>query len=104
MACLPSWPILRLLSNLHHQSCSHFGQFLLFFLQALFDYGAGAAPSKNAQALQELYVEGMDPEQIWLQLELQAEPLLKRTRRLMRKIGPNPTLLTPEMDAALAGE
>ncbi|CAL8464926.1 g4461 [Coccomyxa elongata] len=59
--------------------------------------GKGATGAAGAQ----LYVEGFDAEQIWLQLEMQSEGALKRARRLFRKAGEVPRLVLPEMEEAL---
>ncbi|PRW59087.1 U3 small nucleolar ribonucleo MPP10-like isoform X1 [Chlorella sorokiniana] len=84
--------------------------------KALYDYqaavdssaaaagGAGAAAAAAAAgpgALPELYIDGFDAEQIWLQLELAAAPALKRARKLLRKVGQEPQLLTPETEEAI---
>ncbi len=81
----------------------------LYDYQAAVDSSAAAAGSKAAAAaagpgaLPELYIEGFDAEQIWLQLELAAAPALKRARKLLRKVGQEPQLLTPETEEALDG-
>ena len=122
--------------------------------KALYDYGAATAAEAGAPGsaaagaaapvvLQELHVQGFDPEQIWLQasagfvlmpwhecghasrlgcgrrslaaalnlpapaclqLELAAGPAVKRARRLLRKAGEDPTLLTPEAEEEIDGE
>ena len=88
--------------------------------KALYDYGAaqhqevqvaaaqGAMQRRGAAAsaapLPELYVEGFDPEQIWLQLDMAAAPALKRARRLLKKVGPEAQLLTPETEETVDGE
>ena len=84
--------------------------------KALYDYqaqlegsgGAGGGGSTGggggtASALPELYVEGFDAEQIWLQLELAAAPALKRARKLLKRAGRDPLLLTAEMEEAVDG-
>ncbi len=78
--------------------------------QALYDLAAteaaGAAAAKGSaggSALQQLYVEGFDAEQIWLQLEMQSAEALKRARRLLKKAGEVPRLVLPEMEEALDG-
>lgn len=82
--------------------------------KALYDYqaavdsgaaaaGGGAAAAASPGALPELYIEGFDAEQIWLQLELAAGPALKRARKLLRKVGQEPQLLTPETEEAIDG-
>ena len=85
-------------------------QNLLLYLQAgrrIYDFrraASGAAPAAAGPgALPELYIEGFDAEQIWLQLELAAGPALKRARKLLRKVGQEPQLLTPETEEALDG-
>lgn len=89
--------------------------------KALYDYGtqaAGGPKGSTAPAaaapvaargglpgpLPELYVEGFDAEQIWLQLEAASVPALKRAQRLLKKIGPAPRLLAPETEEAVDGE
>ena len=47
--------------------------------------------------------DGFDAEQIWLQLELAAGPALKRARKLLKKAGEEPLLLTPETEEAIDG-
>ena len=76
--------------------------------KALYDYQAtcqdGASSSGgSAAALPELYIDGFDAEQIWLQLELAAGPALKRARKLLKKAGEEPLLLTPETEEAIDG-
>jgi hypothetical protein len=53
--------------------------------------------------LPELYVDGFDAEQIWLQLDLAIKPALKRARKLLSKAGQDPVLLTREAEDALDG-
>ncbi len=60
-------------------------------------------PQQQQQQLQELYVDGFDVEQIWLQLETHSEGALKRARRLFKKAGDVPRLVLPEMEEALDG-
>ena len=55
-------------------------------------------------ALPELYTEGLDAEQIWLQLDMQLGGALKRARRLMRKAGEVEQLINPDMEDALKGK
>jgi hypothetical protein len=78
--------------------------------QALYDLaaaeGTAAAAAKGASgelAPPQLYVDGFDAEQIWLQLEMQSADALKRARRLIRKAGDVPRLVLPEMEEALDG-
>ena len=80
--------------------------------KALYDYAAVAAAPEGssggggaaaAGALPELYIDGFDAEQVWLQLELAAGPALKRARRLLKKAGRAPELLTAEMEEAIDG-
>ena len=79
-------------------------------VQALYDLAAtetAAASTGKSTArpiLPQLYVEGFDAEQIWLQLEMQSEGALKRARRLFRKAGEVPRLVPPEMEEALDGK
>lgn len=82
--------------------------------KALYDYQAafeadtssskgGKSAAAASGALPELYIQGFDAEQIWLQLELAAGPAFKRARRLLKKAGQEPELLTPEMEEAIDG-
>ncbi len=78
--------------------------------KALYDYQAGLHAGSSgdgtagpAAVLPELYIEGFDAEQIWLQLELAAGPALKRARKLLKKAGQEPELLTPETEEAIDG-
>ena len=76
----------------------------LYDYQAALDSSSAAAPGPAGPAvLPELYIEGFDAEQIWLQLELAAAPALKRARKLLRKVGEQPQLLTPETEEAIDG-
>ena len=54
--------------------------------------------------LPELYTEGLDAEQIWLQLDMQLGGALKRARRLLRKAGDTEQLINPAMEAVLDGK
>ena len=77
--------------------------------KAMYDYqatcqgGAASSGGGSAAALPELYIDGFDAEQIWLQLELAAGPALKRARKLLKKAGEEPLLLTPETEEAIDG-
>lgn len=79
--------------------------------KALYDYQAGLHDSSGGAAgaagpaavLPELYIAGFDAEQIWLQLELAAGPALRRARKLLKKAGQEPELLTPETEDAIDG-
>jgi U3 small nucleolar RNA-associated protein MPP10 len=75
----------------------------------LFDFTASHLRLSNdgildgKMALPELHSEGFDAEQIWLQLEMQSQPVLaklkKRIRKLVRKVegtGPEALLSVPE--------
>lgn len=66
--------------------------------------GASVQTPPQQQQPQELYVDGFDAEQIWLQLEMHSEGALKRARRLFKKAGDVPRLVLPEMEEALDGE
>ena len=66
--------------------------------------GNTSAASQSASALPELYTEGLDAEQIWLQLDMQLGGALKRARRLLRKAGDTAQLIHPAMEALLDGE
>lgn len=60
-----------------------------------------AAPA--ATQLQQLYVEGFDPEQIWLQLDMAALPAIKKAKKFLKK-GNSVTRLVPEdVEDALDG-
>jgi hypothetical protein len=70
--------------------------------KALYGYALQSSSSKAAPG-GELHVEQpFDAEQIWLQLELHTEPLVKRSRRLLKRVGEAPQLVTPEVRAAAA--
>jgi U3 small nucleolar RNA-associated protein MPP10 len=76
--------------------------------KALYDYqatcqGGASSSGGSAVALPELYIDGFDAEQIWLQLELAAGPALKRARKLLKKAGEEPMLLTPKTEDAIDG-
>ena len=51
--------------------------------------------------LAELHVSGFDAEQIWHQVNLQTEALLRRSRRLIQRVPDDVTLLDPGMEAAV---
>jgi U3 small nucleolar RNA-associated protein MPP10 len=59
--------------------------------------------SSGIAALSELYVDGFDAEQIWLQLELAAGPALKHARRLMKRATRVSQLMTSETEEAIDG-
>lgn len=63
----------------------------------------GKEAAAAAELPEELYVDGFDAEQIWLQLEAHCGAALKRARRLLRKAGEEPSLMLPEMEEALDG-
>lgn len=63
-----------------------------------------SAASQSATVLPELYTEGLDAEQIWLQLDMQLGGALKRARRLLRKAGDTEQLINPAMEAVLDGK
>lgn len=52
--------------------------------------------------LPELHVEGFDAEQVWLQLDMASAQLVRRAERLLKKAGPEPSLLTPETEEDLS--
>ena len=52
----------------------------------------------------ELHVEGFDAEQIWLQLDMASAQLVRRAKRLLKKAGSEPSLLTPETEEDLSGQ
>lgn len=65
---------------------------------------AAAAAAGSGLPLATLHVDDhFDVEQIWMQLEMQSEPLLKRVKRLMKKIGPEPAIVTPEVEKQIDG-
>ena len=83
-------------------------------LQALYSY-ATSTSAANAPAdrpavaaslamLPELHVEGFDAEQVWLQLDMASAQLVRRAKRLLKKAGPEPSLLTPETEEDLSGQ
>ena len=74
-----------------------------FMQQALYATALGSG-SQSGTALPELYTEGLDAEQIWLQLDMQLGGALKRARRLLRKTGDTEQLIHPAMEAVLDGE
>ncbi len=86
-------------------SCCGFTE-RLHLLQALYATAMEhtSATSQSATALPELYTEGLDAEQIWLQLDMQLGGALKRARRLLRKAGDTEQLINPAMEAVLDGE
>lgn len=55
----------------------------------------------------QLHVDGFDTEQVWGQIALFSKQMDKRTKRLLRKIGPDAKLLTEvaenDIDALLGG-
>lgn len=83
-------------------------------LQALYSYAtstsAANAPADRPAAaaslamLPELHVEGFDAEQVWLQLDMASAQLVRRAKRLLKKAGPEPSLLTPETEEDLSGQ
>lgn len=83
-------------------------------LQALYSY-ATSSSAANTHAdrptaaaslamLPELHVEGFDAEQVWLQLDMASAQLVRRAKRLLKKAGPEPSLLTPETEEDLSGQ
>lgn len=52
----------------------------------------------------ELHVDGFDAEQIWLQLDMASAQLVRRAKRLLKRAGTEPTLLTPETEEDLTGK
>ena len=65
---------------------------------------SSAAANGTLGALTELHVEGFDAEQIWLQLDMASAQLVRRARRLLKKAGTDPALLTPEREQDLTGQ
>ena len=55
-------------------------------------------------SMPELLVEGFDAEQIWLQLDMTSAQLVRRAKRLLKKAGTEPSLLTPETEEDLTGQ
>ena len=90
------------------EACRH------IFLQALYSYtttsSAANAPADRPAAaaalsmVPELHVEGFDAEQIWLQLDMASAQLVRRAKRLLKKAGADPSLLTPETEEDLSGQ
>lgn len=90
------------------EACRH------IFLQALYSYtttsSAANAPADRPAAaaalsmVPELHVEGFDAEQIWLQLDMASAQLVRRAKRLLKKAGSEPSLLTPETEEDLSGQ
>ena len=82
-------------------------------LQALYSYttsSAAKAPADRPAAagalstIPELHVDGFDAEQIWLQLDMASAQLVRRAKRLLKKAGSEPSLLTPETEEDLSGQ
>ncbi|KAL6771272.1 hypothetical protein ACKKBF_B34610 [Auxenochlorella protothecoides x Auxenochlorella symbiontica] len=69
--------------------------------RALYAVAVSTSVQAPAGALPELYVDGFDPEQIWLQLDMLGAPALKRVRRLLKKTREDFDLLTPDSAEAL---
>lgn len=105
ICCSLAWPgnNVEYLESLRHMT-----------LQALYSYtttsSAANAPADRPAAaaalsmMPELHVEGFDAEQIWLQLDMASAQLVRRARRLLKKAGSEPTLLTPETEEDLSGQ
>lgn len=73
--------------------------------QALYDWGMSQAPGPcSTEALPELYTAGLDPEQIWMQLDEGGQALRRRVRGLIRKLPDQLQLMSPDMEEALQGE
>ena len=96
-------------------NCAHGGGYEnCASLQALYSYAtstsAANAPADRPAAaaslatLPELHVEGFDAEQVWLQLDMASAQLVRRAKRLLKKAGPEPSLLTPETEEDLSGQ
>ena len=83
-------------------------------MQVLYDYtssestahlaGVKPAAATASGVLTELHVEGFDAEQIWLQLDMASAQLVRRAKRLLKKAGTDPSLLTPDMEEDLTGQ
>ena len=83
-------------------------------LQALYSYTTTSsaakapadrpAPAAALSMMPELHVEGFDAEQIWLQLDMASAQLVRRAKRLLKKAGSEPSLLTPETEEDLSGQ
>uniref|UniRef100_A0A1D2AF35 Uncharacterized protein n=1 Tax=Auxenochlorella protothecoides TaxID=3075 RepID=A0A1D2AF35_AUXPR len=69
--------------------------------RALYAVAVSTSVQAPAGALPELYVDGFDPEQIWLQLDMLGALALKRVRRLLKKTREDFDLLTPDSAEAL---
>ncbi len=99
--------------NLHH-TADTFPESCHACMQALYDYTSSAATAHltgdkstsatASGALTELHVEGFDAEQIWLQLDMASAQLVRRAKRLLKKAGTDPSLLTPETEEDLTGK
>ena len=66
--------------------------------------GSGGGALHQTQTQAQIYVDGFDPEQIWLQLDMVSVPAIKRARRLLRKAGDISRLVPEDVEEALDGE
>jgi hypothetical protein len=76
----------------------------------LFEYKAGTQPASartlpklNAGKVPALYVDGFDPEQIWLQIDMAAGPALKKARLFLKKSVGVQRLIPRDVEEALDG-
>ncbi len=69
--------------------------------KALYQYALQSSGIKQSAGVSsEIHVgQPFDAEQIWLQLELNTEPLVKRSKRLLKKVNDETVLVTPEVEA-----
>lgn len=74
----------------------------------LFDYAAVQSQPESASMPQVLggtsvamHVDGFDPEQIWLQLDMLSAPALKRARKLLRKAEGTERLVPEDVEEAI---
>lgn len=93
------------------QPCEQLSSLARSAAKALYDYTSTAATAHltgdksiaaaTPGALTELHVDGFDAEQIWLQLDMASAQLVRRAKRLLKKAGTDPSLLTPETEEDL---
>ncbi len=70
-------------------------------VKALYQYALQSSGMKQSAGISsEIHVEQpFDAEQIWLQLELNTEPLVKRSKRLLKKVNEQTVLVSPEIES-----
>lgn len=59
--------------------------------------------NNQQQQQEELYVDGFDPEQIWLQLDMAAVPVIKKAKKVIKKADTCTRLLPEDVEEALDG-